>query len=134
TTARQARAAARQVLAATMASVRLHFDVVARPAEQTELLLLLRRYDLARRAADEVAPVTELFRTTVPALTTAAEPAARSWVRRVFTGAQDKAEAEKALTMLGQVLADPKVQQLPAHVTASTAEIERPRDAHEIWS
>ena len=134
TTATQALAAARQVLATTEGVIRLHFDVVARPAPETELLTSLRRYDLARRAVDEAQPMIHWLRASTGPLTAAAQPAAKPWLRRAFMRSTEKAASHDAVTRLAAVLAEPSVVQFRLNLAAWTEEVGRPRTRHEVWT
>ncbi|MBA2283083.1 MAG: DEAD/DEAH box helicase [Acidimicrobiia bacterium] len=132
-TATQALAAARQVLAATEAAVRVHFDVVARPAAQTDVLVSLRRYDLAARAVDESQAMSQWLRATASPLAVDTEPAARPWLRRIFVRAAAKTAANVAVEQLDRILADPSVVQFRQYLATSLHEINRPRAHEEVW-
>lgn len=133
-TATQALGAARQVLTATEQVVRLHFDVAARPAPQTELLLSLRRYDGAVQALDEWQAAIDGLRQTAGPLAEAAAPAARPWLRRAFMRSAAKAAAAAATDAIERLLAEPGVGELRRSLASSLAEIDRPRSAEEVWA
>lgn len=133
-TARQVIAAARQVLLASEEAVRLHLDVVARQADQTNLLVQLRRFDLTRRAADESEAMTAWLRTTVAPVALAARPASASWVRRTFRRSSAKTEAALAAEQLLRLLAEPALTQFRTFLTATAEEVNRPRSADEAWN
>jgi superfamily II DNA or RNA helicase len=132
-TATQALAAARQVLAATEQVVRVHFDVVARPEPQTEVLLSLRRYDLAIEVLDEWQEVIDWLRQTATPLAEAAAPAARPWFRRALMRSAVKEAAANAVDAIERMLAEPTAVELRQSLTSSTAEIDRPRSSEEVW-
>ena len=134
TTARQVTAAARQVQIATEQATRLHLDVVARSAEQTELLALLRRYDLATNAMSQSEPWIAWLRGPAGTAAIAAAPSAGSWLRRAFMRSGTKATASDALTTLERLLSDPAVEVFRSHLTTSRSEINRPRSAQEVWT
>jgi SNF2 family DNA or RNA helicase len=121
------------VLSATEQAVRIHFDVVERTPQQTELLLRLRRYDLAARSADESTPMIQWLRQTGAPSALASEAAAKPWIRRAFMRSAAKSGADEAVTALEQLLADPAVQQLRAYLVARMADIDRPRTIDEVW-
>lgn len=133
TTAQQVLGAARQVLSATEQAVRVHFDVVARTPQQTELLLLLRRYDLADRAVDESTPMIQWLRQAVAPAALASEAAAKPWVRRAFMRSATRSASAEAVTALERLLAEPAVRQLREYLATKAADIDRPRSVDEVW-
>lgn len=133
-TATQALGAARQILAATEQVVRLHFDVITRPVPQTEVLLALRRYDVAIQALDEWREVIDWLRQTAGPLNHAAVPAARPWIRRAFMRSAAKEAAAEAVDALERMLAEPRVVRLRQSLAFSAAEIDRPRSSEEVWA
>jgi hypothetical protein len=132
-TASQVLGAARQVLAATEQVVRLHFDVVARPAPQTELLLSLRRYDVAIKALDDSQEMIHWLRRTAAPLAAAAAPTTRPWFRRAFMGSAARGVASEAVSAIERLLADPTVEQFSRFLSASMVEVDRPRSPDEVW-
>ncbi|MBI1844396.1 MAG: DEAD/DEAH box helicase [Actinobacteria bacterium] len=134
TTARQVTAAARQVQVATEQATRLHFDVVGRRPDQTQLLAMLRRYDLATRAGDQFEAWIAWLHETVGPVAAAAAPSANSWLKRAVMRKGAKASAAEALARLDGLLADPAVHGFRGHLVASRQEVERPRSDDEVWT
>lgn len=132
-TARRAIAAARQVFAVTEQTTVIRFNVDLRAPSQTELLALLRAYDTWRRAADEAEPAIQRVRASAGSLPQVAEPATKSWARRVFLGSTIKTAASDAVARLEALLNDRdawNLEQLMA-VTASVAG--QSRSPAEVW-
>jgi hypothetical protein len=133
-TANQALAAARQVLSATESVVRLHFDVVTRPPAQTEILVGLRRYDVAVAGYDQARPMIDWLRQYVAPLVADAEPAGRRWFARTFTRSATKNAANHAVDAIGRMLGEPAVSHFLDEARKLRAEVERPRSVDEIWT
>jgi len=134
TTAQQVLGAARQVFTATEQTVRLHLDVTKRVSEQTQLLLLLRRYDLATRAVDESRAMVEWLRQTMALTALAAAPAAKTWIRRAFMGSAAKSAAADAVSALSAFLAEPALREFRNSIGTQMVDIQRPRSADEVWT
>jgi SNF2-related domain/Helicase conserved C-terminal domain/Helix-hairpin-helix domain len=133
-TAREVIAAARQVLAASESTARVHFDVAARTREQTRLLAHLRRYELAQRAVDRARPTVEWFRSASVGRRRIAAPAVRFWIARLFVSKARKERADQAVATLQQMMAEPNVRGFRNWLDEVTNEIERRRSADEIWA
>ncbi|MCB0995948.1 MAG: hypothetical protein KDB21_12700 [Acidimicrobiales bacterium] len=132
-TARRVIAAARHVLAVTEDTTVIRFNVDQRATAQTELLALLRAYDTCRRAADEAGPTIQRVRHAVGSLPQAAEPATKSWARRLFLGSTTKTTAFDAVTQLDALLSHHDARRLAQVMTATAAAADTSRPQAEIW-
>nr|WP_274388082.1 DEAD/DEAH box helicase [Salsipaludibacter albus] len=85
TTTKRLEGAAHQVAALVRDSLGLRFDVDARPADHTRLLAQLRHHHTLRQVEPALAARAAGARTTLRAAATAAQPAARGFVARLFS-------------------------------------------------
>lgn len=132
-TARRVIAAARQVLAVTEETTVIRFNVDRRANAQTELLALLRAYDTCRRAADDAGPAIQRLRAATGSLPQAAEPATKSWARRLFLGSTSKTAAFDAVTRLDALLSHQDARSLDQLMASTGAAVGGTRPPAEIW-
>lgn len=132
-TARKVVAAARQVHSVTEGSTVIRFNVDERPAAQTELLALVRGYDTTRRIVDEWGPYARRLRNAVGQMPDIAQPATRSWARRLFIGGSTKAAAAEAISHLAAVLEDPDVQRLADLASRTRAMVSTYPVPADVW-
>ncbi|MCB1007026.1 MAG: DEAD/DEAH box helicase, partial [Acidimicrobiales bacterium] len=133
TTASQVLAAARQVQAAAESSVRLHFDLITRDAAQTSMLGQLRRYDLAMRTMDESEAMRAWLVSTAAPLAARIEPIAGPWHQRLFLSRAQKDVGQRAAADMTRHLTDPGVVHFRRTLGAALQEIQRHRNADEVW-
>lgn len=133
-TARQAIAAARQVVVATERTTVIRFDVTERRPEQTTLLTLLRAYDTAARAVPAAAAVVEKVRGQPATIAETVGPAAKSKVARLFIKRELKESADQALADLEALLHDPAIRSLRETADRTVREATRQRPAAEVWA
>lgn len=132
-TARQVLAAARQVQASAEHSFRLRFDIKTRTSEHGELLDLLRRYDDAVHAVEDLRPGVTWFRAEIVPHIARATPAASAGLRRLFTRPSTKASADAAIGELEARVHAPAGAAFSSQIGESTAWLGRARCAEEIW-
>jgi superfamily II DNA or RNA helicase len=132
-TARRVIAAARQVLAVTEETTVIRFNVDQRAPAQTELLALLRAYDTCRRAADDAGPAIRRVLAATGSLPQAAEPATKSWARRLFLGSTSKTAAFDAVTRLDALLSHQDARSLDQLMASTGAAVGGTRPPAEIW-
>lgn len=97
--------AAREIAAALRDGATVRFDVDARPAEQTALLIALRALDLARRSVEPLRARIEKVVGAIDADIDTARIAANR-VRRFFAGQERRRQAAAALNRLEALLED----------------------------
>jgi superfamily II DNA or RNA helicase len=132
-TARRVIAAARQVLAVTEQTTVIRFNVDLRAPAQTELLALLRAYDTWRRAADDAAPAIQRVRAAAGSLPQAAEPATKSWARRLFLGSTIRNAAFDAVAQLEALLNEGDARTLDQLMAVTVTAACESRPPAEIW-